>query len=93
MPRFRTNRRCDFQFLVVHVSPAYAAIVFGSVTRSLSQGRQPVQPHAANTGVERRKARRFVLEIPVLFRWMDDQQTACEGAGFCRDISTGGVFL
>jgi hypothetical protein len=93
MPRFRTNRRCDFQFLVVHVSPAYAALVFGSVTRSLSQGRQPVQPHAANTGVERRKARRFVLEIPVLFRWMDDQQTACEGAGFCRDISTGGVFL
>ncbi|HKW66267.1 MAG TPA: PilZ domain-containing protein [Terriglobales bacterium] len=33
------------------------------------------------------------MEIPVLFRWMDDRQTACEGAGFCRDISTGGVFV
>jgi hypothetical protein len=24
---------------------------------------------------------------------MDDRQTACEGAGFCRDISTGGLFV
>lgn len=93
MPRFRTNRRCDFQFLVVRVSPAYAAVVSGTVTFSISEGRQPVQSHAARTGAERRKARRFVVEIPVLFRWKDDQQTACEGVGFCRDISTGGVFV
>jgi hypothetical protein len=43
--------------------------------------------------VERRKTRRFVLEIPALFRWMDDGQRPCEGAGFCRDISTSGVFV
>jgi hypothetical protein len=93
MPRFRTNERCDFQFLVARVSPAYAPIVFESVTFSLSEGGQPVQPHVANTGGEHRKARRFVVEIPVLFRWIDDRQTACEGAGFCRDISTSGVFV
>lgn len=93
MPRFRTNRRCDFQFLVVRVSPAYAAVVFESVTFSISEGGQPQQTHTASTGAERRKARRFVMEIPILFRWMDDRQTACEGAGFCRDISTGGVFV
>jgi hypothetical protein len=52
-----------------------------------------VQPHAANTGAERRKARRFVVEIPVLFRWIDDRQSACDGAGFCRDISTRGAFV
>lgn len=93
MPRFRTKRRCDFQFLVVRVSPAYAAVVFESVTSSSSEGRKPVHPHAANTGAERRKARRFVVEVPVLFRWIDDRQSACEGAGFCRDISTRGVFV
>lgn len=43
---------------------------------------------------ERRKARRFALEIPVVFRWGgDDGQSRCEGAGFCRDISTHGVFV
>ena len=52
-----------------------------------------MRTHIANTGAERRKARRFALDIPVLFRWMDDGQTACEGAGFCRDISTRGVFV
>jgi|SRR5690348_1461513 len=93
MPRFRTNRRCDFQFLVARVLHAYAAVVSDLVSFSFAEGRHPVQPHTAKSGAERRKARRFVLEIPVLFRWMDDQQTAREGAGFCRDISTGGVFL
>lgn len=52
-----------------------------------------MQRQIAKAVVERRNARRFVLEIPVLFRWMDDRQTACEGAGFCRDISTEGVFV
>lgn len=52
-----------------------------------------MRTHIANTGAEWRKARRFALDIPVLFRWMDDGQTACEGAGFCRDISTRGVFV
>jgi PilZ domain len=77
----------------VLTSPAYAAVVSESVTFSIAEGRQPVPTHIAKTGAERRRTRRFVLEIPVLFRWMDDRQTACEGAGFCRDISTGGVFV
>lgn len=43
---------------------------------------------------DRRKARRFALEIPAVFRWRgDDGQSRCEGAGFCRDISTCGVFV
>jgi PilZ domain len=75
------------------VYPAYAAVVSESVTNSISEGRQPVQMPIANSGAERRKARRFVLEIPVLFRWLNDGQTAREGAGFCRDISTRGVFV
>lgn len=33
------------------------------------------------------------MEVPVLLRWVDEGQTACEGAGFCRDISTRGVFV
>jgi hypothetical protein len=93
MPCFRTNRQCDFQFLVVLSLPAYAAVVSESLTFSISEGRQLLQTLIATPGAERRKARRFVLEIPVLFRWMDDKQNACEGAGFCRDISTGGVFV
>lgn len=52
-----------------------------------------MQTHIAKPVAERRRAPRFVLEIPVLFRWLDDRQTACEGAGFCRDISIKGVFV
>jgi hypothetical protein len=93
MHRFRTNRQCDFQFLVPPISPAYAAVVPESVTLSIAESRQPGQTHTAKTGAERRKARRFALEIPVLFRWMDDRHTACEGAGFSRDNSTRGVLV
>ena len=43
---------------------------------------------------ERRKARRFALDIPAIFCWGgNDGQARCEGAGFCRDISTSGVFV
>jgi hypothetical protein len=43
--------------------------------------------------VDRRQARRFALDVPVVFRWSTEGQTACEGAGFSRDISTTGVFV
>lgn len=49
--------------------------------------------HAARTETERRRARRFALELPVLFRWVNDGHTACEATGVCRDISTSGVFV
>ena len=49
--------------------------------------------HAARTGTERRRARRFALELPIIFRWVNDGQTACEATGVCRDISTRGVFV
>ena len=93
MHRFRTNRRCDFQFLVPPLSPTYGVVVSESVTVSSSAGGQRLQTQPAQIGAERRKARRFVLDIPALFCWVDDGQTAYEGAGFCRDISTGGVFV
>ena len=49
--------------------------------------------HAARREKERRRARRFALELPVVFRWVNDGQTACEATGVCRDISTSGVFV
>jgi hypothetical protein len=49
--------------------------------------------HAARTETERRKARRFALELPVVFRWVNNGQTACEATGVCRDISPRGVFV
>lgn len=85
--------RHDFRFLVVPALPPYAAVVFESLAGSIREDRQAAQTYTLETGAERRKARRFVLEIPVLFRWMDDGQSAWEGAGFCRDISASGVFM
>jgi hypothetical protein len=43
--------------------------------------------------VERRKAVRFLLRVPVIFRWNDEQATPHEGSGFARDISTAGIFV
>ncbi len=43
--------------------------------------------------MERRKAVRFLLRVPVIFRWSDDQANPYEGTGFARDISTAGIFV
>lgn len=43
--------------------------------------------------MERRRARRFTLGIPVIFEWKDERQVQCGGAGFSRDISIHGLFV
>jgi hypothetical protein len=43
--------------------------------------------------MERRRARRFTLGIPVIFHWVDERQMPCGGAGFSRDISIHGLFV
>lgn len=43
--------------------------------------------------MERRRARRFSLRIPVTFEWRDEQNMPCAGAGFSRDISISGLFV
>lgn len=43
--------------------------------------------------MERRRARRFTLGIPVIFHWIDERQLPCVGAGFSRDISIHGLFV
>ena len=82
-----------FGFLFIPVQPAYPAFVSESISYRFSDERQTSPACPLRTAAERRQARRFALEIPVLFRWVDNGQTACEGAGFCRDISTRGVFV
>jgi PilZ domain len=41
---------------------------------------------------ERRVARRFVMSVPVLFRWKVDENEHRSG-GFTRDVSTFGVYV
>jgi hypothetical protein len=43
--------------------------------------------------VERRKDIRFLLRVPVTFKWNDEQAQPHEGSGFSRDISTAGIFV
>lgn len=43
--------------------------------------------------MERRRARRFALRIPIVFEWRDERQMPCGGAGFSRDISIRGLFV
>jgi hypothetical protein len=43
--------------------------------------------------VERRKDIRFLLRVPVTFKWNDEQAWPHEGSGFSRDISTAGIFV
>jgi hypothetical protein len=72
--------------------PAYAVAVSEQETAHSLKDNRPQMPMVRTQ--ERRKARRFALEIPAVFRWGgDDGQSRCEGAGFCRDISTSGVFV
>jgi PilZ domain len=43
--------------------------------------------------VERRKDNRFLLRVPVTFKWNDEQARPHEGSGFSLDISTSGIFV
>ena len=41
---------------------------------------------------DRRVARRFILSVPVLFRWTADELER-QSAGFTRDVSTHGAYI
>lgn len=43
--------------------------------------------------MDRRRARRFDLRVPVICKWNDDQDSKAEVAGFSRNISAVGVFV
>src|SRR5579864_430999 len=43
--------------------------------------------------VQQRKAIRFHIRLPVIFRWSDEQSSRQQNGGFTRDISTGGLFI
>jgi len=43
--------------------------------------------------MERRATCRYLLRLPVILRWTDDNGVTQERGGFTRDISTGGVFV
>lgn len=43
--------------------------------------------------MDRRSARRFELNVPVICKWVNHQDTQREMAGFSRNISAAGIFL
>ena len=43
--------------------------------------------------MEQRKAIRYQVRAPVLFRWTDVDGVGLQGGGFSRDISTDGLFV
>lgn len=43
--------------------------------------------------MERRKAVRFGLTFPVLFKWREGRQNERQGGGFSRDVSSGGIYV
>jgi hypothetical protein len=43
--------------------------------------------------MERRRAVRYKLCLPLLFKWTDESGTFMQEAAFTRDISTGGLFV
>jgi hypothetical protein len=49
--------------------------------------------HAIGDAVQPRKAVRFQMLVPVVFRWVDEQGVTQRGAGFTRDISVAGLFV
>jgi hypothetical protein len=43
--------------------------------------------------MERRRAVRYKLCLPLLFKWSDESGAFMQEAAFTRDISTGGLFV
>jgi hypothetical protein len=43
--------------------------------------------------MERRRAVRYKLCLPLIFKWTDERGTFMQEAAFTRDISTGGLFV
>ena len=51
------------------------------------------EPADREAEVDRRRTRRFELRIPAILQWVDEQRSTRESLGFCRDISTSGLFV
>jgi PilZ domain len=47
----------------------------------------------AFVGAEQRKATRYKVRLPVLFKWSEANGVGLQGGGFTRDISTDGLFV
>ncbi len=50
-------------------------------------------PDALGNTVQPRRAVRFQMRLPVVFRCVDEHGNSCPGSGFTRDIGTGGLFV
>jgi len=51
------------------------------------------QPSTTSVSVERRKAVRYLLEVPLIFRWLGSGRSRLQGDGVTRDISARGAYV
>lgn len=60
---------------------------------SLSENPRDTQPGAPIVPAERRKAVRYRLEVPLVFRWQGSEHSRLQGDGVTRDISAKGAYV
>ena len=66
--------------------------MFRSVKRNAAMAGVACE-HAIGDAVQPRRAVRFQMRLPAIFRWTDEQGIVRQEGGFTRDISTAGLFV
>jgi hypothetical protein len=51
------------------------------------------QPGTTSASVERRRAVRYLLEVPLIFRWLGPERSRLQCDGVTRDISARGAYV
>jgi hypothetical protein len=60
---------------------------------ALPEGLPGTQAGTAVAPAERRKAVRYRLEVPLVFRWQGSERSVLQGDGVTRDISARGAYV
>ena len=50
-------------------------------------------PETTSVSVERRRAVRYLLEVPLIFRWLGPERSRLQCDGVTRDISARGAYV
>ena len=58
-----------------------------------AEGLSAQQPGTSSDPVERRRAVRYLLEVPLVFRWQGSGNRHLQGDGVTRDISARGAYV
>ncbi len=76
-----------------HLRALANAVSFQNMKQEASPETSMQNQPGTSVSVERRRAVRYLLEVPLIFRWLGPERSRLQGDGVTRDISARGAYV